>query len=151
MAGYIVPNMQDYKHGFELKLLFIVFFFKLNQIKINKTSVRLQTYVTLQILRNLWIQSKIRRNVDEKVKIWKQRVSIFFISYCKPSCMGTKRHNYFNFFSPSIHWANTPERRFFFKITWQILSKLTKSVGNGQLPFYDIITKIWTFLFETSL
>ena len=29
MAGYIVPNMQDYKHGFELKLFLSYFFLNL--------------------------------------------------------------------------------------------------------------------------
>ena len=79
----------DSKHGFELKFFFSIFW-KLNQIKINKTGVKLQAYVTLQILCNLWIQSKIWRNLYENVKIWKKCVSIFSTFYCKPFCLEAK-------------------------------------------------------------
>ena len=58
------------KHGFELKFLFSIFS-KRNQIKIIKAGVKLQAYVTLEILCNPWNKSKIRRNVYENVKIWK--------------------------------------------------------------------------------
>ena len=71
ICGYIVPNAISLKkHGFELKFLFSIFS-KLNQIKINKTGVKLQAYVTLEILCSPWIQSKIRPNVYENIKIWK--------------------------------------------------------------------------------
>ena len=109
-------------------------FSKINQIKINKVGVKLQAYVTLTILCNPSIQSKIRRNVYENIKIWKQRVSIFCTFYCKPSRMDAEIHNcYFNVFSPSIQWDNYSRKKsFFFKITWQMLSKLTESVRNCQ-------------------
>ena len=84
-----------------------------------------------------WIQSKIWRNVYENVKIWKYRVSIFCTFCCKPSSMRAQRRKcYFNVFSPSIHWDNYSQKKkkIFFKISWQMLSKLTKSVRNCQHP-----------------
>ena len=48
---------------------FIFAQWKLNQIKINKACVKLQAYVTLKTLCTPWIQSEIRRNVYENVKI----------------------------------------------------------------------------------
>ena len=52
-CGWLYLSQHDKfkKHGFELKFLFSIFS-KLNQIKINKAGVKLQAYVTLQILCN---------------------------------------------------------------------------------------------------
>ena len=103
--------------------------------------MKLQAYVTLKILCNPWIQSKIRRKAFENVKIWKQLVSIFFSNHCKPSWMAAERHKcYFNIFSVCLLRQLLPKEKAFFKITWQILSKLTKSVRNC-----DVITWIGVF------
>ena len=53
ICGWLYRSQHDKfkKHGFELKFLFSIFS-KLNQIKINKAGVKLQAYVTLQILCN---------------------------------------------------------------------------------------------------
>ena len=98
--------------------------------------MKLQAYVTLEILCNHWIESKIRRNVYENFKIWKQHVSIFSTFYCKPFCMEAVRHKcYFNVFLRLSTDTITPERKgFFFKIAWQIFWKSAKSMSNCQLP-----------------
>ena len=69
-AIYRSQNGKFKKYEFELKFVYSIFS-KLNQIKINKAGIGLQAYVTLQILCIPWIQSKIQRNVYEKVNIWK--------------------------------------------------------------------------------
>ena len=54
MCGLLYRSEHDKfkNHGFELKLSFSIFS-KFNQIKINKTGVKLQAYVSLQISLNL--------------------------------------------------------------------------------------------------
>ena len=118
----------------ELKFFFSVFS-KLNQIKINKTGMKLQAYMTPQIFCNPWIQKELVETYMKMSKHKKQRASVFCTFYCKHSCMETERHKcYFNVFSSPIHWDHYYRKKFFFKVTWQMLSKLTKSVRNCQHP-----------------
>ena len=55
------------KHGFELKFLFSIFS-KRNQIKIIKAGVKLQAYVTLEILCNPWTKVRFDETYMEMSK-----------------------------------------------------------------------------------
>ena len=134
------PICKFQTHRFELTLFFSIFW-KRNQNKINKAGVKLQSYS--------WIQSKIRRNVDEKVKTWKKRVSIFFTFYFKPSCRRPKDTNVtLMYFIRLFNKKITPERRsFFYKLHEKYCQNLRNLCGTFDIPFCDVITKIRTFLF----
>ena len=135
ICGWLYRSQHDKfkKHGFELKFLFSIFS-KLNQIKINKAGVKLQAYVTLQILCNPWIQSKIRRKAFENVKIWKQLVFIFFSNHCKPSWMAAERYRcYFNIFSPSVYWDNYSRKK-------KLFSKLHDKYCQNWQNLREIVT-----------
>ena len=59
---------------------------------------------------------------------------------------------YFNLFSPSIHWDSYSRKNvFFFKITWQMLSKLTKSVRNCEHPILWRNHQNWNLSFHKFL
>ena len=136
---------------FELKFFFSIFL-QLNQIRIKKSGLKLQAYVILQILCNLWIQSETQWNVCQNFKIWKQRVSIFFTFYYKPSCLEINKHKcYFNVSSPSIHWDNYfLKKALFSKLLDKCCQNWRNLWGTVNIPFCDVIAKIRTFLFVTS-
>ena len=121
------PTCKFEKHVLELKFFFSIFL-QLNQIKIKKAGLKLQAYVILQILCNLWIQSETQWNICQNFKIWKQRVSIFFTFYYKPSCLEINKHKCY------LLRQLLPKKSFVFKITWKMLPKSTKSVRNCQHP-----------------
>ena len=135
-AGYYNSQLHTFTNGLQLKFFFSVFS-KLNQIKSNKAGVKLKIYATRQILYNPWIQNKIRLSVYENVKIWN---SVFPYSLHR-----LQRHKcYFNVFSPSLHSDNY-SRNNYSRITWQILSKLTKYVRNCQHPILCRNHQNWSF------
>ena len=79
--------------------------------------MKLQAYVTLQILCNPSIQNKIRQEVYEMSK-YENCVLLYSLHsfYCKASCIQAKRHKYyFNVFSPSTTETITPEKDFVFQ------------------------------------
>ena len=131
------------KHVFKLKFFFSIFS-KLNKIKINKADVKVQAYVTLQILCNRWIHCKIRRKIYENVKTWKWCVSIFCTLYFKPSCMEVERRKcYFNVFSPSIHSSSIhilttiiPERNLFLQNYMKNVVKTDKLCEELSTPYF---------------
>ena len=79
------------KHGFELKLLFSVFSKLVTKSKLIKQVWSCKPIWYCKYSVNPWIQSKLRLNVYENVKLWKLRVSIFFTFYCKPSGIEAER------------------------------------------------------------
>ena len=134
------------RHEFELKFLFSIFS-KLNLIKINKVDVQLEGYVTLQLLCNPWIQSKIFRKVSENsvfpypvhstvnLPAWRSKDKNFtFVSFL---CLFTETIN--------------PKRKVFLSKLhdkcWQICRNPWRIVN---IPFCDVTTKIGTFLFVNS-
>ena len=97
--------------------------------------MKLQAYVTLQILCNPWIQSKTRQKFYEMSK-YENRVLLYSLYSTvnlpawNPRETNITLMSFLRLFTETI----TPEKNFFFKITWQMLSKLTKSVRNCQHP-----------------
>ena len=141
------------KHLFKLKLFFSLFS-KLNQTKIKKARVKLQAYVTPQILCNPWIQSKIQR--IRFVKMSKYENSVFpysvhstvNLSAWRPRDTNVILMSFFRLFTETIN----PERNFFFfKMTWQMLLKLTKSVRNCQHPILRRNHQNWNWSFRNFL
>ena len=141
------------KHLFKLKLFFSLFS-KLNQTKIKKARVKLQAYVTPQILCNPWIQSKIER--IRFVEMSKYENSVFpysvhstvNLSAWRPRDTNVILMSFFRLFTETIN----PERNFFFfKMTWQMLLKLTKSVRNCQHPILRRNHQNWNLFFRNFL
>ena len=116
-------------------------------MEINKAGVQLLACGTANTPVILESNVKFDETYMKMSKISKYRVSIFFTCYCKLYCTEVKRHKcHFNAFSPSIHWDSYPwKKRVFFKITWQILSNLTKSVWNCQRPILWRNDQNWSF------
>ena len=95
------------------------------------------------------MQSKIRQNIYENVKLWKYIVSIFFTFYCKPSCMAAERQKLLwcllSVYSMRQLFPN--EEASFSKLHGKCCQNLINSRGITNIPFYDAITKIWFFFF----
>ena len=96
---------------------------------------------------NSWMPSKI---------IWKyqiMKISCFHITYIlQPTFLAERYKCHFNVLSPPIHGDSYSwKTRHFFKIAWQILSKLAKSVKNFQHPILWRNHQNWNFSFRNFL
>ena len=98
-------------------------------------------------------ESKVKFNeLYMKMSKYENSVSIFCTFYCKPYCMEAERHKcYFMSFLRLVTETITPKRIFFFKITRQMLSKLTKSMRNCQHPILWGNDQNWNLSFRNFL
>ena len=134
------------KHELELKFLFSIFS-KLNLIKINKAGVKLEAYVTLQILCNSWIQSKILRKVYEN--------SVFPYSAHSAVNLPAERSKdtnvtFMSFLRLFTETINTEWKVFLSELHDKCCQKWRNPSGVVNIPFCDVTTKIGTFLFVYS-
>ena len=116
--------------------------------------MKLQAYVIPQILCNPWIQSKIQR--IRFVEMSKYENSVFpysvhstvNLSAWRPRDTNVTLMSFFRLFTDTIN----PKRKiFFFKMTWQMLLKLTKSVRNCQHPILRRNHQNWNLSFRNFL
>ena len=97
--------------------------------------------------------SWFRRNLHENVKIWKKRLSIFCTFYCnylrawRPKDSNVTLMSFLCLFTETI----TTESKVFSQISWQILSKLTKSVRNCQHHILWRNSQNWNLSFRKFL